>query len=72
VFDASVRFPPHDRLTCLALCLTVIGWAPLWAGALSLVALVPSWLAALLFFAGLALIPFRPRPLPGGALEGGR
>ena len=48
-----------DPLTCLALGLTVGGWALFWASALQLLAVLPAWLAALIFFCGLALIPLR-------------
>lgn len=54
-----------DLLTCFALGLTVAGWALFWASALRLITLLPPWLAALMFFCGLVLIPLR-----GGAERG--
>jgi hypothetical protein len=53
-------------VTWAALGLTVVGWGTVWASALSIVPLVPVWLAAAVFFVGLALIPLchRSRPKP--------
>ena len=58
--DCAVRHVAGDRITALALCLSVAGWSLIWARALALVALVPVWAAILVFLLGLALIPFRP------------
>lgn len=52
---------PCDRVTCMALAMTVAGWSLIWAGGLSLIKLIPVWLATSVFFVGLALIPFRTR-----------
>ena len=60
VIDGAVTRLAGDRITALALFLTVIGWGLVWACALALVAVVPMWAAALVFSFGLALIPFRP------------
>jgi hypothetical protein len=54
-------FLPYDRVTCMALTMTVAGWGLIWAGGLSLIELIPVWLATSVFFIGLALIPFRTR-----------
>src|SRR5581483_10796121 len=40
-----------------AISLAMLGWTLLWAGALSLVNCIPSEVAAVLFFCGLALVP---------------
>lgn len=56
-----------DRLTCAALCLTVLGWSLFWAGSLSLLGPLPLWLPAVLFVFGLLLIPFRAQA--AGPLE---
>jgi hypothetical protein len=64
-FRAGLRV---DVLACAALGLTVFGWALLWAAALSIVPFVPPWVGAVIFLAGLLLIPVRwPRgPVAGG------
>ena len=54
-------FLPCDRVNCMALAMTVAGWALIWAGGLSLIELIPVWLGTAVFFVGLALIPFRTR-----------
>lgn len=41
-----------------AMAASVLGWTLLWAEALGIVAFVPLWAAAAMFFSGLALIPF--------------
>ncbi len=62
--DSAVKHLVGDRITALALCLTVTGWSLIWARALVLVALIPVWAAILVFLLGLALIPFRPAARP--------
>ncbi|MBV8738778.1 MAG: hypothetical protein JO007_16275 [Alphaproteobacteria bacterium] len=54
-------FLPCDRVTCMALAMTVAGWGLIWASGLPLIKLIPVWLGTSVFFAGLALIPFRTR-----------
>jgi hypothetical protein len=52
-------FVSFDRVTGMALAMTVAGWGLIWAGGLSLIKLIPVWLGTSVFFVGLALIPFR-------------
>lgn len=53
-------FAGCDAVTVTAMCLTVGGWALIWARGLSIIELVPLPLAVTPFFLGLLLIPFRP------------
>ena len=46
----------HMLVEAMILC--VMGWSLMWAVALSLVSIVPIWIAVVFFYAGLALIPF--------------
>jgi hypothetical protein len=60
--------PPGIAIACIVLTrtvvigigfgLTVIGWSAMWATALRLIEIIPVWSCALLFLAGLGLIPF--------------
>lgn len=47
-----------DRVTVLAILLTVAGWSLIWARALLIIEAVPLWLGSIMFVCGLALIPF--------------
>ena len=53
-----------DRLTAISLCLTVLGWALIWAQALALIEWMPPEIAIGIFALGLILIPFRPASRP--------
>jgi hypothetical protein len=60
--DTEVTFwarPCIEFVACAALGLTVLGWALMWATALAIVPYVPPWVGAVMFAAGLLLIPFR-------------
>jgi hypothetical protein len=51
------------KTTIVAITLCIVGWSLLWAQALSIVELVPQWVCTLLFFTGIALIPFCRMPM---------
>ena len=53
-----------DRVTIAAICLTVLGWALIWACALSLIEFIPPEAPIGIFVLGLVLIPFRPASRP--------
>jgi hypothetical protein len=53
-----------DRVTIAAICLTVLGWALIWACALSLIEFIPPEVPIGIFVLGLVLIPFRPASRP--------
>jgi len=53
-----------DWVTPAALGLTVLGWALIWARALSLFEFVPPEMPIGIFALGLILIPFRPHSRP--------
>ena len=53
-----------DWVTPAALGLTVLGWALIWARALSLFEFVPPEMPMGIFALGLILIPFRPQSRP--------
>lgn len=56
------RLGTLNRVTALAIVLTVAGWSLIWARALLITEAVPLWLGSILFVCGLALIPFMPDP----------
>jgi len=52
-----------EPVTAIACVLSATGWTLMWAESLSLVHIMPAWLAAMCWAAGLGLIPFgRPAP----------
>ena len=53
-----------DRVTIAVISLTVLGWALIWACALSLIEFVPPEVPIGIFVLGLVLIPFRPASRP--------